>query len=117
MANAYQYEPKRKLQPVHKKITQRVPGGITKGEKLLLVIFVAVTALLAALIIANYAEMHAVDREVTSLEQSVYQQQEANESLQLQVSELSAPDRIVDYATNELGMSLNNENVEVVQHD
>ncbi|WP_018921349.1 cell division protein FtsL [Salsuginibacillus kocurii] len=112
---ARQQEFKSAPETVHKTVQKRLPGKITKGEKLLFLFVTVIIAIVASVIISNYAHIHTQEREISTLNTSVQEQQEINESLYVQVSELSAPDRIIHYATEELNMSLQEDRVRVVQ--
>ncbi len=89
---------------------------ITIGEKVLY--FTTVIGLVFAtyLVISTYADIYITNHEIHSLERSISEQTTNNEALQLQVTELSAPDRILQIATEQLGMVLNDKNVKVVQN-
>jgi cell division protein FtsL len=68
------------------------------------------------LIISTYAAIYITNNEVHALERTIKNQTTNNEALQLQVTELSAPDRILKIATEKLGMTLNDKNVKVVKN-
>ncbi|MBB5172180.1 cell division protein FtsL [Texcoconibacillus texcoconensis] len=91
-------------------------GGFTKGEKVLypLMVIIVIAALYAML--SNYATIYMMNTNIHQIEQTVEQQQSVNEGLQLQVKDLSDPDRILHIAQNELNMELNDYNVQVVQN-
>ncbi|OIJ17739.1 cell division protein FtsL [Anaerobacillus alkalidiazotrophicus] len=89
---------------------------ITSGEKFLYFSTVVGLVFASYLVISTFASIYIVNSEIHTLERSISAQATNNEALQLQVTELSAPDRILYIATNELGMSLNDKNVKVVQN-
>lgn len=103
-------ELKKKKRILHKKAT------ITKGEKLLVGLFICATAVCCIVILTNYATLYSVSKEIFGLENSINQQMEVNDGLQLQVIELSAPDRILQIAQEELGMTLDENKVKVIQN-
>ncbi|OIJ09802.1 cell division protein FtsL [Anaerobacillus arseniciselenatis] len=89
---------------------------ITIGERLLY--FATILGLVFAtyFIISTYASIYIVNKEIHTLERTIATQTTENEALNLQVTELSAPDRILKIAKDELGMELNDNNVKVVQN-
>ncbi len=89
---------------------------ITRGEKVLYFSTLVGVIFAAYLIISTYAAIYITNNEIHTLEQAVSSQVITNEALQLQVTELSAPDRILQIATETLGMTLNDKNVKVVKN-
>ncbi|SDY76274.1 cell division protein FtsL [Evansella caseinilytica] len=90
---------------------QRVfKGGITKGEKLIYCI--ALVALLFILynVVSNYASIYVLNHQIQQQEQKIEDQRNVNESLSLQVTELSDPERILSEA-KAMGMVLDDKNV------
>lgn len=106
----HQQEMKQKKRILLKKAT------ITKGEKLLFGLFVCAIAVCGVIILTNYATLYSVNKEIFMLENSIAEQTEVNDGLQLQVIELSAPDRILHIAKEELGMKLDDNNVKVIRN-
>lgn len=101
-------------QVVQKNVQHRIKGKVTKGEKVIVAAMMVAILIASVLVVTNYAKVYAQDREITSLQYSVQEQTEYNSSLQLEVSELSAPERIMHYAKEELGMSLDDNKVKVI---
>ncbi|MBN8207376.1 cell division protein FtsL [Bacillus sp. NTK071] len=89
-------------------------GRITKGEKLLWMMLVLAFVTASIFMVSNYASIYNLNTSIQKVESEQRAQLKQNEELQVQVTELSAPDRIMDIAQNELGMKLNDQNVEVV---
>lgn len=89
---------------------------ITSGERFLYFATIIGLVLATYLIISNYASIYIVNNDIHTLQTSISTQAINNEALQLQVTELSAPDRILQIATEQLGMTLNDKNVTVVQN-
>ncbi|WP_078554859.1 cell division protein FtsL [Bacillus alkalicellulosilyticus] len=116
---ARQYQlPKEKKQQVQqqKPVTPKVRKKITKGEKgIIAMMFLAFTCAVLFFVV-NQVSTYAVNRDIHVLEQSILQQEQVNDGLRLQVIELSRPDRILDIATEELGMSLDDNKVKVIQN-
>jgi cell division protein FtsL len=116
---AYQIQEKVRKQSKHRLKKQPKiiiqPGKITKGEKMLwlgtLIGFLAA----AIIIISNYAAIYNVNRDVAQLQQNVDSQTKINDDLHLQVAELNAPERIRHIAEEQLGMTINEGNVKVIQ--
>lgn len=105
-----QQEIKRKKRIIRKKAT------ITKGEKFLAGLFVSAVAACGIVILTNYAKLYSVNKDIYVLENSIAEQLEVNDGLQLQVIELSAPDRILHIAQEELGMTLDDNKVKIIKN-
>ncbi|MFB5660663.1 cell division protein FtsL [Alteribacillus sp. HJP-4] len=106
---------KQEKQVVHKKVEHRIRGHVTRGEKFIITAMAAAIIFASLLVVTNFANIYAQDREISALNQSINQQTSTNESLELKVTELSAPDRIMHYAKEELGMELDDNSVRVIQ--
>lgn len=89
-------------------------GGITKGETILLSLLAIVFFLASIFVISNYATIQSLNRDVHVLQSDVENKTQTNEDLQLQVTELSDPERIMSIAKEELGLTLNEKNVKVI---
>ncbi len=89
-------------------------GKITKGEMLLLTGLAFVFFIASILVISNYAMIQSLNRDIHALQTEIDEKTQINENLQLQVTELSEPDRIMSIAKNKLGLTLNEENVKVI---
>lgn len=98
------------------KSIKRVRSTVTLGEKLIFGLLAFATFAVLGLVIYNYSMIYTVNKEVYQLELSIQKQTQTNEGLALQRTELSAPDRILTIATEELGMSLDDNKVKVVQN-
>lgn len=99
-----------------KKTQRRIRRArITRGEKCLMALMFIATIVLCIFVVTNYANIYAKEQEIVQLEQHIAEQQQINENLQMKVAELSAPERIMYYAKEELGMSLNDEQVRIIQ--
>lgn len=88
----------------------------TKLEAALFFKFMAIILAFVGFIIANQAKIYSLDRDIYNLERQIAAQNQVNEALELQVIELSTPDRILKIATEQLGMTLDDNNVKVVQN-
>lgn len=110
-------QPKRKQQkrPEHRPAPQKSSGvGISTGEKVLYILTIfLVVAVLSALLTAN-ASISQMNYEIQHLEREVALIEEQNANLQLEITALSSPDRIIDIATNELGMMMRDSTVRIM---
>lgn len=89
---------------------------ITSGERVLYFFTIIGVVFATYLIISTYASIYIINKDIHNLELSIKQQSASNEALELQVTELSAPDRILKIATENLGMTLDDKKVKVVQN-
>lgn len=86
---------------------------LTPGEKIIGLVFAGFVCFGAVHIISNQSEIYEVNKEIQVIEGQVAEQQKLNSDLQVQVSELSAYDRIYKKA-KEMGLIKNENNVKVV---
>jgi cell division protein FtsL len=86
---------------------------LTPGEKIIGLVFAGFVCFGAVHIISNQSEIYQVNKEIQVIEGQVAEQQKLNSDLQVQVSELSAYDRIYKKA-KEMGLIKNENNVKVV---
>ncbi|TKD71753.1 cell division protein FtsL [Pseudalkalibacillus hwajinpoensis] len=115
LAYKYQQQQTQKKQAeVKQKAVYIERGRITKGEKLLWMMLVLAFVTASIFMVSNYASIYNLNTSIQQVESEQRAQLKQNEELQVKVTELSAPDRIMDIAQNELGMKLNDQNVEVV---
>ncbi|MEB1809986.1 MAG: cell division protein FtsL [Bacillaceae bacterium] len=104
------HQPKQTKAPKPKKFS------FTRGEKGIALLAVVALSVAVTFILANYASVYSMNRDIHNLQRDIQQQSQVNEGLQLQVIELSAPDRILHIATEKLGMSLDDNKVKVIQN-
>ncbi|MEH7222460.1 cell division protein FtsL [Bacillus sp. JJ1566] len=97
-----------KTQPIRKKFR------FTLGEKVLGIVFSAAVIFCAIHIISNQVSIYHTNIEIQQIEATINQQSKTNSDLYVQVQELSEYERLMDKA-RELGRSLNENNVKVVQ--
>jgi len=86
---------------------------LTPGEKIIGIAFAGFVCFGAVHIISNQAKIYDVNKDIQIMEAKVSEQQKVNSDLQVQVSELSAYDRIYKKA-KEMGLIKNENNVKVV---
>lgn len=99
-----------------KTIIRRTPMRITFGEKVIGSILVFIGLVIFSVIVHNSASIYSTNKEIHELNEVIAAQTEKNGGLLLQVVELQDPDRILNLATNELGMTLDDNKVKVVQN-
>ncbi|WP_078430653.1 cell division protein FtsL [Alkalihalobacterium alkalinitrilicum] len=118
LARQYQQHPQKVQDQQQKqlKAPKQRKFSVTKGEKGLVLLAVVAFSVAVTFIIANYASVYSVNRDIHNLQRDIQQQTQVNDGLQLQVIELSAPDRILHIATEQLGMSLDDNKVRVIQN-
>jgi len=119
LARQYQQQrnPNPTFEPKKQTVAKQVKNSsISKGEKVIYTFVVLTLVAIAVTIISNYAFIYQSNLEIHQTERAIQQQMQINEGLQLQVIELSAPDRILHIATETLGMTLNDNNVKVIQN-
>ncbi|MFC0473073.1 cell division protein FtsL [Halalkalibacter kiskunsagensis] len=114
LARKYQEQEQRQIQT--KTRVRRVRNPITVGEKAIAGLITFIAFIVFGVIVHNYATLYTVNQEAYQLQQTINQQAQLNEGLTLQVVELSAPDRILHIAKEELGMTLDDNKVKVVQN-
>jgi cell division protein FtsL len=86
----------------------------TLGEKLLFLSFCAFAMYAAVHIVSNQVKIYQVNKEIQQLQETVQEQKKQNNDLYVEVQQLSTYERILQKA-KELGLSLNENNVKVVQ--
>ncbi|MGN1401765.1 MAG: cell division protein FtsL [Bacillus sp. (in: firmicutes)] len=103
-------------QQTQKKIKTLVvrKNKVTLGEKILYVLFALVLVSFSTVIISNQYEIYALNKEIQGLDNSVAEQVQLNNDLNVEVGELSSYERILEKAA-ELGLTLNENNVKVVE--
>lgn len=106
------YNPGRKVSQQTK--TQPKPKRVTKGEKLLWTMGVAIMMALAIAIVSTQASIHAASGEVQELQSKIEKVQKTNRQLHVEVTKLSNPERIRRIAKEKLGLELNAENVKLL---
>lgn len=87
---------------------------VTKGEKMLWVLGGVMILFLSVFIISNQAHIFTTSRAIDNLENKVSDQTKINQQLQVEVTELNAPERIMAYAKKKLGLNLDIKNVKVL---
>ncbi|MDM5198770.1 cell division protein FtsL [Fictibacillus enclensis] len=89
---------------------------VTKGEKILWSFASLLLIAGAIFMVSNYASIYKVNSSIQSVERSISYENKVVDDLKLQVTELSAPDRILKIAKEKLGMTLNDKNVKVLEN-
>ncbi|OEF99278.1 cell division protein FtsL [Vulcanibacillus modesticaldus] len=88
--------------------------SIPASEKLFYLFSILFIAIVASVVISGYAQIAEYNYTVQKLEKSIADINHQNEILQMKIAELSSPERILEIAQNELGMTLNEEQVIVI---
>lgn len=116
MANtARQYQEYQQPEKTKKvKIIKRKSAFFTPGEKILAMVFVAFISIASLQIITAQAEIYSTNKDIQDLETSIVSQQNLNNELSIQVSQMSTYERVWEKA-KELGLTLDEKNVKVVQ--
>ncbi|QQK80615.1 cell division protein FtsL [Salicibibacter cibi] len=114
MSQATQKQPAREEQRQVQTVRSQIEKKFTRGEKYLIALIAIVIVVTAVLMVSNYASMYGQEQDISQLQSELNQQQQHNEGLEHQVSELSDPERILEIA-QENGMELNEDNVTVLQ--
>lgn len=94
----------------------RIRSKITLGEKLIMFMMTIALFITLTVIVQQYASIYITNKEIYQLEREISLQTQKNEGLALQVTELSAPERILSLAYEKLGMTLDDNKVKVVQN-
>jgi cell division protein FtsL len=97
-----------------KSIVKTKKHWLTPGEKIIGVVFTGLVCFGAVHLISNQAEIYQVNKEIQEVQTSVNELEKTNSDLQVQVSELSTYERILEKAT-QMGLVKNENNVKVVQ--
>ncbi|WEG11668.1 cell division protein FtsL [Pullulanibacillus sp. KACC 23026] len=88
---------------------------ITKGEKVLWGLGVITVFILCITIVSNATALYNETKQVSQLQTKIETISSTNTGLRTQISQLSAPERIINYAKDKLGMTLDVKNVKVVK--
>jgi cell division protein FtsL len=107
----HKQQQKSKVAPKKKR---KIKIRLTLGEKLLFFSFILFALYSSITIVSNQFTLYEVNKEVQELEAKIQEQEKHNQDLRVQVQELSTYERILAKA-KELGLTLNENNVKVVQ--
>lgn len=100
-------------QPIKQQKPRRKSFVISKTEKTLYMLFVIIVAIMAVSILHTQSKIQTISIEIQQVEKEITTIANENVGLKVQVSELSAYDRILKIA-QERGLTLNEKNVKVV---
>lgn len=87
----------------------------TKGEIVIFTAGVLMIMAMAAFVVAGQAKLFTASSSVSQLQNKIEATAKVNNQLQVQKTELSSPERIMKYAKEHLGLTLNADRVKVVQ--
>jgi len=85
----------------------------TKGEKVLITLFISIIAIFSVSILQTQASIYATTQDIQTIENKIDETKKQNTDLSIQVSELSTYERVWEKA-KALGLKLNEQNVKVV---
>ncbi|KIL50378.1 cell division protein [Jeotgalibacillus alimentarius] len=114
MNSARNLEHKQSVQVTKKKVVKKRTSAFTLGEKMIAAIFAAFVCIASLQIITAQAEIYNTNKEIQQLESNIVTQENVNNDLTIQVSQMSTYERVWEKA-KELGLTLNDSNVKVVQ--
>lgn len=113
---------RRREEMISQPVTPHVPAErkqkrstkyFTKGEYMLMIFFLTITAGFAIMLLNTQATITSTHKEIQAIESKIEETKKENTDLSIQVSELSTYDRIWEKA-KELGLEFDNKNVKVV---
>jgi cell division protein FtsL len=90
--------------------------GISPREKIVYIFSIIIVVAVLSLLLMQMASVSQFNYEIQSLEKEITQIEERNSNLQLEVANLSAPERIIKLAQEEWGMSLNKSTVKILSN-
>ena len=108
-----QQQEERTVQVQESTIVKTKKHWLTPGEKVIGIVFTGLVCFGAVHLISNQAEIYQVNKEIQEVQTSVNELEKINSDLQVQVSELSTYERILEKAT-QMGLVKNENNVKVV---
>ncbi|MDG5470197.1 cell division protein FtsL [Jeotgalibacillus sp. ET6] len=116
MANtARQYKEYQSAEQVKKvRVVKQRTSPFTLGEKVIAMVFVAFVCIASLQIITAQAEIYNTNKDIQNLETTIVSQQNINDDLSIQISQMSTYERVWEKA-KELGLTLDEANVKVVQ--
>jgi len=110
---AVKIQEKQRQQPsVRPKVKRKL--RLTLGEKLVLFSFLLFVVYASVQIVSNQVSIYQVNKHIQQLQGAIDEQKKHNNDLYVEVQQLSTYERILEKA-KELGLSLNENNVKVVQ--
>lgn len=87
---------------------------ISGREKMFYMFLLLFTIIIASTVISGYASITQSNYELQEVKQAINTVKQENEDLEMQIAELSSPERIINYAQEELGMSLEEDQIIVL---
>jgi cell division protein FtsL len=86
---------------------------LTPGEKVIGLVFTGLVCFGAVNLISNQAEIYQVNKDIQDVQTTIKEQEKVNSDLEVQVSELSTYERILEKA-KKMGLVVDENNVKVV---
>jgi cell division protein FtsL len=112
LARKYRQMEQQDTRPVQKRSSMR--AGITKGEKLIYIIAVAIICLLSIKIIANQSSIYSMNKEIQIVQSRIDEQEQITDDLQARVDELTDYQHLLALA-KELGLKIDENHVKSVR--
>ena len=109
---AYKYQEQAYYNRKNKKSINK--RNMPAGEKVFYIFSVIFVVIVSSFVISGYAQIAEYNYSIQKLENSITQLNKDNESLQREIAKLSSPERIITIAKEELGMTLDEEQVIVL---
>lgn len=91
--------------------------SISGKEKLFYLFSLIFVIIIASVVISGYASITKLNYEVQEVQKSINTINQENENIEMQIVELSTPDRIIKYAQEELGMTLDEDQIIVLTNN
>ncbi|KUP07013.1 cell division protein [Bacillus coahuilensis m2-6] len=114
LARQYQQQTKEQVHVSPKQAPKRKKLEFTLGEKLLFSMVIVIMSMFALQIVTTQAAIYGVNKDIQQVESSIEKTTKVNSELQIQVSELSTYERILEKA-KAAGLKLEEQNVKVVE--
>lgn len=110
---AYKYR-EQEEQTQRRIATKSKKVSIPVGEKLFYIFVVIFVVILSGIVISGYAQITEYSYSIQKVENSITEINKENEELQKKIADLSSPERIITTAQEELGMTLDEDQVIVL---
>lgn len=111
---AYKYQENNQYINQRKTKISKKKSSMPIGEKLFYIFSVLFVVTLSSIVISGYAQIAEYNYSIQKTKQSISELNLQTEHLQTEIADLSSPDRIIKIATDELGMSMNEEQIIVL---
>lgn len=106
--------PNRIVQQTSKKVIKK--KNISPKEKLIYIFSILLFVIVGGILLSRVAQAYENNYQIQQIKIQMNKLEQDNNLMQLQISELSAPERIIDIAKNQLGMVPNSSQVNIVEN-